>query len=169
MTIVPANDPPARELEVHKLPNDPPAWELEAHELRELFACLAYYLIEIPKRRVGAEGDGGYICPDAFEDVDGVISVGIGGDASFDIFLPNAASRFINTTTPFPRPPRHILPSIFTSSHWRRKLRTGRLVFQTSLRAIFPEHETLYLNSISRAPNGRLLKIVRMICFSNSR
>ena len=37
--------------------------------------------------RVGGSGDGGYVVPDYLEALDGVVSIGVGGDVSFDLWF----------------------------------------------------------------------------------
>jgi hypothetical protein len=84
---------------------------LTARQLRELFVPLAYHSVDIPKVRIGSKGDGGYVCPETFDDVDGVLSIGIGNNASFDVFFAMRGvnvHQFDHTISSTPTPDPHI-------------------------------------------------------------
>ena len=54
-----------------------------------LLELLRRYDASIPKVRIGALGDGGYVLNDDLENIDGVLSLGIGGEVSFDLHFAN--------------------------------------------------------------------------------
>src|SRR5579863_3614531 len=56
-------------------------------QLVELFSSLACWMPNIEKIRIGDCGDGGYVLPNDLTDIEGVISIGIGNNASFDDFF----------------------------------------------------------------------------------
>lgn len=47
------------------------------------------------KVRVGNDYDGGYVLPEAAMDCDGVLSIGVGSDVSFDLVLANRGARVL--------------------------------------------------------------------------
>jgi hypothetical protein len=53
----------------------------------DLFAPLAYWTSNIRKVRIGDRDDGGYVMPEDFENLGGVISIGVGGNTSFDDYF----------------------------------------------------------------------------------
>lgn len=59
----------------------------EQHHILHLLRSLRPQTASIPKTRVGAPCDGGYVLNDDLAGLDGVISLGIGGEVSFDLTL----------------------------------------------------------------------------------
>ena len=58
-------------------------------EILSLVKTLAPYDPEMGKVRVGSLGDGGYVLPDDLEQIDSVLSIGIGDEDSFDFHFAN--------------------------------------------------------------------------------
>lgn len=54
-------------------------------ELLTLMRMLRPMHCEQRKRRIGTLGDGGYVLPDDLEGIDSVLSIGVGGEVSFDL------------------------------------------------------------------------------------
>jgi hypothetical protein len=54
-----------------------------------LLRLLRPHTASIPKIRIGSRGDGGYVVNDDLADLNGVVSIGIGNEVSFDLDLAN--------------------------------------------------------------------------------
>lgn len=61
--------------------------------LLRFLTMLAPQAASIPKRRLGARHDGGYVINDDLRDLDAAISIGIGGEVSFDLDLAQQGVR----------------------------------------------------------------------------
>ena len=59
----------------------------DQQNILRLLRMLRPYSASCPKIRIGALGDGGYVINDDLSGLDGLISIGIGTDASFDFAL----------------------------------------------------------------------------------
>ena len=65
--------------------NVPPSFHAKQNLIMSMLKKLGMYDTELGKVRLGSKGDGGYVIPDDLTDIKGVISIGIGGEVSFDL------------------------------------------------------------------------------------
>ena len=73
-----------------------------------------------PKIRVGASGDGGYVVNDDLSELDGVVSIGIGTDVSFDLALAEQGVPIFQYDHTVERPPVEHARFVFRKLEWAR-------------------------------------------------
>src|SRR5271170_6043839 len=87
------------------------------HILR-LVRLIRHHDATIPKIRIGALGDGGYVINEDFDGVDGVISLGIGWDVSFDQYFADQGLRVFQYDPTVDGPPIPHPNFIFRKFAW---------------------------------------------------
>lgn len=73
------------------------------------------------KIRVGNDADGGYVLPQSVLACDAVVSIGIGGDVSFDLVLANRGARILQFDHTVDGPPAMHPNFIFEKKGWGLK------------------------------------------------
>lgn len=62
----------------------PPSLHVMQNLIMNMLSKLRIHDTDLGKIRVGSRGDGGYVIPNDLTDIKGVVSIGIGGEVSFD-------------------------------------------------------------------------------------
>ena len=90
----------------------------DQQNILRLLRMLRPYSASCPKIRIGALGDGGYVINDDLSGLDGLISIGIGTDASFDFALAEQGVRVFQYDPTVEGPPVHHSRFLFRKLGW---------------------------------------------------
>jgi len=84
----------------------------------KLLRLIRHHDAKIPKIRVGALQDGGYVINRDFDGIDGVVSIGIGGEVSFDLFFAERGLKVFQYDQTVDGPPVKHQNFIFRKLAW---------------------------------------------------
>jgi len=85
-----------------------------------LLSLLRPHTANVPKIRVGSRGDGGYVVNDDLAGLEGVISLGIGNEVSFDLNLAQMGTSVFQYDPTVDGPPVRHPRFIFRKLSWAR-------------------------------------------------
>ncbi len=94
-------------------------------EILKFLRKLRMYDVNIPKVRIGSLGDGGYVIPDDLAHIKGVISIGIGGEVSFDQHFADLGLKVYQYDHTVDGPPVTHKNFLFNKVGWNSKAENG--------------------------------------------
>lgn len=87
-------------------------------EILALARRLSPQASRFPKMRVGSMGDGGYVLPSDLDEIDTVLSLGIGGEVSFDRYFADRGARIFQYDPTVEGPPQPHDNFVFHKLGW---------------------------------------------------
>ena len=98
------------------------------------------------KIRIGSDADGGYVLPQSVLACDAIVSIGIGGDVSFDLVLANRGAKILQFDHTVDGPPATHPNFIFEKKGWGLKTEGEFIGFDdifSRLKALSPQRTML--------------------------
>src|SRR3954449_5686973 len=92
----------------------------DQQNLLRLLRMLKPHAATSPKIRIGALGDGGYVVNNDLSGLDGVVSLGIGDDVSFDMAFAEQGIHAFQYDPTIIAPPVHHSRFLFRKLAWAR-------------------------------------------------